>query len=249
MKRVCWLALSVCAALALARTSAERGSGRARRVGGRPLRSVRANTRFTPEGLVVESAGLAGPRPSPARTVVSRRWPLSGSSSRGASRSSLIPTISGAGDSRFSSRFMTVGVRYRPASRIWLERRRGPGLVSRPPGPGERPDSAQARPRARRSAGVETLHCEFFCAGPGPAREDFYREVRRVTSDPGCDSAGLQRVLAAAVKQGLLASLVVGSAFRLRAQRFGGQVGLVGDAATPRRRLAAFGCSYAPGTQ
>jgi hypothetical protein len=160
VSRVCWLAFVVCAVWPLStRAQSTAPPDAVVLVGG--LSYGVGDTRFRPEGFMVESAGLAGPRAVPAHESGLAKAAFFGVQFRRRVAIVFDSDNSGAGDSRFSSRFMTIGARYRPASRIWLQGSAGLGSLR------DHPDS-ESRLRLRQglalsaAAGVEILHVSFF---------------------------------------------------------------------------------------
>ena len=117
---------------------------------------------FTPDGFVVASAGLAGPRAVPRHersvakgafvgVLVTRRVAIV-----------FDTNFTGAGASRFSNRLNTVGVRHWLASRIWLGGGVGLGSLR------YQPDSENQALRLRQgialnaATGIEIVHWRLF---------------------------------------------------------------------------------------
>ena len=158
---MCWLAFAVCAIL----PSPTRAQNTVQPepvvlVGG--LSYGVGDTLFTPDGFVVVSAGLAGPRAVPRHerglakvafvgVLVTRRVAI------------VFDTdFSGAGASRFSSRLMTVGARYRVASRIWLEGGAGLGSLRYQPDSQSRALPLRQGLALSAATGIEIVHWKLF---------------------------------------------------------------------------------------
>jgi hypothetical protein len=161
VSRGCWLAFVVCTVWPVPTRAQSAGpSDAVVLVGG--LSYGVGDTRFRPEGFMVESAGLAGPRAVPAHERGLAKAAFFGVQFRRRVAIVFDSDNSGAGDSRFSSRFMTIGARYRPASRIWLQGSAGLGALR------DHPDSESRALRLRQglalgaAAGIEILHISFF---------------------------------------------------------------------------------------
>lgn len=133
MNGVWWVAFSVCATLpSPAQAQNTTQTERLVLVGG--LSFGVGDTRFTPDGFVVVGAGLAGPL-----AVADHERGLASVAFVGLAVTRRVAIVfdtdfSGAGASGFSSRVMTVGARYRPASRIWFEGGAGLGSLRYQPG-------------------------------------------------------------------------------------------------------------------
>ena len=161
MNRMCRLALAFCAGCPLpARAQNTAPPEPVVLVGG--LSFGVGDTRFRPEGFIVESAGLAEPRAVPAHESGLAKTAFFGVQFKRRFAIVFDSDNSGAGDSRFSSRFMTIGARYRPASTIWLEGKAGLGSLR------DQPDSDSRAIRLRQglalgaAAGIEIVRLGFF---------------------------------------------------------------------------------------